>query len=95
MSKGPTVLLDTCYDFSGYESVDVPKISFIFSGDVEVPIPLVGTLFDDSDSHICLAFVANHDDRDIAIFGNMQQKTLQVVYDGAGGKVGFSVDGCQ
>ncbi|KAG2269732.1 hypothetical protein Bca4012_071860 [Brassica carinata] len=35
------------------------------------------------------------DDNDIAIFGNIQQQTLEVVYDGAGGRVGFAPDGCK
>ena len=88
-------ILDTCYDFSNYKSVIIPKISFFFRGSVEVIIPLTGTLFYNNVSQVCLAFAANDDDSDVAIFGNTQQKTLQVVYDGAGGRVGFSVHGCQ
>ncbi|XWS70533.1 hypothetical protein CRYUN_Cryun03dG0055900 [Craigia yunnanensis] len=99
MSQYPTAkklaILDTCYDFSNYKSVTIPKISFFFRGGVEVIIPLTGTLFYNSVSQVCLAIAANGDDSDVAIFGNTQQKTLQVVYDGAGGRVGFSVDGCQ
>ncbi|KAB2027879.1 hypothetical protein ES319_D05G063200v1 [Gossypium barbadense] len=87
-------ILDTCYDFSKYKSVNIPKISFFFRGGVKLTIPLVGTLYVANVSQVCLAFAANSDASDIAIFGNTQQKTLQVIYDGAGGRVGFGTKGC-
>ncbi|XP_022732126.1 aspartyl protease family protein At5g10770-like isoform X2 [Durio zibethinus] len=88
-------ILDTCYDFRNYKSVTIPKISFFFSGGIELAIPQEGILYSISVSQICLAFAANDDVSDVAIFGNTQQKTLQVVYDGAGGRVGFATGGCQ
>ncbi|XVF35709.1 hypothetical protein REPUB_Repub18cG0169500 [Reevesia pubescens] len=88
-------ILDTCYNFSNYKSVIIPKISFFFRGGVELTIPLVGTLNTDSVSEVCLAFAANDDASDVSIFGNTQQKTLQVVYDGVGKRVGFATGGCQ
>ncbi|KAE8656643.1 hypothetical protein F3Y22_tig00116997pilonHSYRG00093 [Hibiscus syriacus] len=43
MSQYPTAqplsILDTCYDFTKYSSISVPKISVFFGGGVEVPIP--------------------------------------------------------
>ncbi|XVE53503.1 hypothetical protein DITRI_Ditri03aG0008400 [Diplodiscus trichospermus] len=87
-------ILDTCYDFSKYSSVTVPKISFFFSGSVEAPISPRGILYVNDVSQVCLAFAGNSDDTDVAIFGNTQQKTLQVVYDGAGGRIGFGTGGC-
>ncbi|WRX34330.1 Xylanase inhibitor [Theobroma cacao] len=87
-------ILDTCYDFSKYSSVSVPKISFFFSGGVEVPIDAKGILYANSISQVCLAFAGNSDDTDIGIVGNTQQKTLQVVYDGAGGRIGFATGAC-
>ncbi|TXG67544.1 hypothetical protein EZV62_008819 [Acer yangbiense] len=45
-------------------------------------------------TQVCLAFAPNGDDSDVAIFGNVQQKTLEVVYDVAGGRVGFTPGGC-
>ena len=89
----PLSILDTCYDFSNYSSVIVPKLSFFFSGGVEVPIDAKGILYVISISQVCLAFAGNSDDTDVAIFGNTQQKTLQVVYDGAGGRVWFATGG--
>lgn len=98
MSKYPTApalsILDTCYDFSKYQTVSVPKISLFFSGGIEVSIDKTGILYSSSLSQVCLAFAANSDRSDLAIFGNTQQHTLEVVYDVAGGKVGFASGGC-
>ncbi|XVE71300.1 hypothetical protein DITRI_Ditri10aG0140500 [Diplodiscus trichospermus] len=90
----PLSILDTCYDLSKYSTVTVPKISFFFSGGVEVPLDAKGVLYINSISQVCLAFAGNSDDTDAGIFGNTQQKTLQVVYDGAGRRIGFATGGC-
>ncbi|XVE71298.1 hypothetical protein DITRI_Ditri10aG0140300 [Diplodiscus trichospermus] len=87
-------ILDTCYDLSEYSTISVPTISFFFNGDVEVPIHEQGIIIGGSPSQKCLAFVGNSDDAGVAIFGNTQQKTLEVVYDGAGERIGFTTRGC-
>ncbi|GKU87408.1 hypothetical protein SLEP1_g1806 [Rubroshorea leprosula] len=98
MSKYPMgkalSILDTCYDLSSYNSFSIPKISISFSGGVEVEIALAGILYVNSPSQVCLAFAGNNDDSNVGILGNVQQKTLQVVYDGANGRVGFATGGC-
>lgn len=98
MSKYPTApdlsILDTCYDFSNYTSITVPDISFFFNRGVEVTIEGSAILIGTSLKQICLAFAGNSDGSDIAIFGNVQQKTLEVVYDVAGRRVGFAPKGC-
>lgn len=86
-------LLDTCYDLSNYSSVPLPKISFLFSGDVMVDMDQLGILFGENLSQMCLAFSGANDFRS-GIFGNVQQKTLEVVYDVAGGRIGFGAGGC-
>ncbi|XVE71293.1 hypothetical protein DITRI_Ditri10aG0139700 [Diplodiscus trichospermus] len=86
--------LDTCYDFKGYPTVNVPLIRFFFSGDFVVPIHNEGIFIGDSPSEMCLAFLGNDDDTEEAVFGGIQQKTLQVVYDGAGERIGFATGGC-
>ncbi|KAB2080325.1 hypothetical protein ES319_A05G063500v1 [Gossypium barbadense] len=90
----PLSILDTCYDFTKFSSVSVPMISIFFRGGVEVPIAAKGILYVNTISQVCLAFAGNNDDTDVGIFGNTQQKTLQVVYDGVGGKLGFATGGC-
>lgn len=87
-------LLDTCYDFTGQETVDIPKVSFSFKGGTVVELHSKGILFAYDVSQVCLAFAKNSNVGNVAIFGNVQQKTLQVVYDGAGGRVGFAPNGC-
>ncbi|CAI9093884.1 OLC1v1029476C1 [Oldenlandia corymbosa var. corymbosa] len=87
-------LLDTCYDFSGVDSVNVPKISFIFRGNVTVDLGANGILVPVSETQTCLAFAENNGPADLAIFGNIQQQTLQVVFDDAGRRLGFGPGGC-
>ncbi|KAF9662033.1 hypothetical protein SADUNF_Sadunf18G0011000 [Salix dunnii] len=98
MSKYPMTkalsILDTCYDFSNYSTISVPKIGFFFSGGVEVDIDVSGVFFASSISQVCLAFAGNKNATDVSIFGNVQQKTLEVFYDGPAGKVGFASGGC-
>ncbi|KAG2274200.1 hypothetical protein Bca52824_056755 [Brassica carinata] len=87
-------ILDTCYNFTGLETLEIPKVSFSFKGGTDVEVDSKGILYVFDASEVCLAFVGNGNDDDVAIFGNVQQKTIQVVYDGAGGRVGFAPDGC-
>ena len=90
----PLSLLDTCYDLTKYPTFTVPNISFSFNGGVDVDLDASRALFFTKVSQVCLAFAANSDDNSLAIFGNVQQKGLEVVYDLAGGKVGFGPAGC-
>ncbi|KAK9947240.1 hypothetical protein M0R45_012672 [Rubus argutus] len=87
-------ILDTCFDVSGSNVVSFPKIAFTFGGGMTLDLDAKGILYAVSTSKVCLAFAGNSDDNDIAIFGNVQQKRLQVVYDVAGGKIGFGPAGC-
>ncbi|KAF4386272.1 hypothetical protein G4B88_003489, partial [Cannabis sativa] len=87
-------ILDTCYDLSKYKSVTIPKIGFFFGGGTTVDLDATGILYASKISQVCLAFAGNGDDGDVAIFGNVQQKTLQVVYDIGGGRIGFGTRGC-
>jgi len=99
MTKYPVApavsILDTCYDLSGYKTVSIPKISFFLGGGVTVEIAAPGILYVASLKQACLAFSPNGDDSDITIFGNVQQRTLEVVYDVGGGKIGFGSNGCE
>ncbi|XP_012452052.1 aspartyl protease family protein At5g10770 [Gossypium raimondii] len=90
----PLSILDTCYDFSKYSTVSIPKISLFFEKGVEVPIDARGILYVNSISQVCLAFAGNTNDFDVLIYGNTQQKTLEVVYDGTRRMIGFRTGGC-
>ncbi|KAI9115641.1 hypothetical protein K1719_013310 [Acacia pycnantha] len=91
----PLSILDTCYNLKGYEEVDIPTISLSFGGGVTVELDVTGIFFVASEEKVCLAFAANEDDGDVAIIGNQQQKTLEVVYDVAGEKIGFRPRACK
>lgn len=87
-------LLDTCYDIGANSTICIPTVSFTFGGNVKVDLDPVGIIAIVSRSQVCLAFAGNNDPSDVAIYGNVQQKTFEVVYDVAGGKLGFAPGGC-
>ena len=89
----PISLLDTCYDLSKSKSVSIPHISFLFGGDVSIDLDKVGIFYMLSPTQACLAFAGNSDPSNIAIFGNVQQKGLEVLYDVARGRIGFRPGG--
>ncbi|CAA7026223.1 unnamed protein product [Microthlaspi erraticum] len=93
-TTSPSSVMDTCYDFTGLEEITIPSISFSFSGGTVVKLDLAGILYVFDVSQVCLAFASNGDTTLPTIFGNVQQKTLQVVYDNAGGRIGFAPNGC-
>ncbi|XP_073135668.1 aspartyl protease family protein At5g10770-like [Henckelia pumila] len=88
-------ILDTCFDVSNSRAVTVPKVAFTFGGNVVVDLAPQGILIVAKPSVVCLAFAANNAATDVGIFGNTQQKTLEVVYDVAGGNLGFGPAGCR
>ncbi|KAG6409691.1 hypothetical protein SASPL_127733 [Salvia splendens] len=91
-----SAILDTCFDFSNYTNtpISIPTVSFEFGGGVKIDLSPSGILFLVSPTVACLAFAGNGADTDIGIFGNTQQLTFEVVYDVAGGKLGFGAAGC-
>ncbi|XP_073153158.1 aspartyl protease family protein At5g10770-like [Henckelia pumila] len=87
-------IFDTCYDLSNFSTLTIPKVAFTFGGNVKVDLSPQGILIATSSSTACLAFAANNAATDVGIFGNTQQTTLEVVYDVAGGNLGFGPGGC-
>ena len=87
-------ILDTCYDFTGHNTISIPKISIIFQGNVSLDVHVSGILYVAKISQICLAFAGNDNASDLAILGNAQQKTYEIVYNVARGVIGFGRDGC-
>ncbi|WVZ82819.1 hypothetical protein U9M48_030035 [Paspalum notatum var. saurae] len=77
-------LLDTCYDFAGAFFVMLPRIALVFDRGAVVELDRSAVLF-----HDCLAFAPNSDDRMLGILGNVQQQTMEVLYNVAGDAVGF------
>ncbi|KAI6681183.1 hypothetical protein NL676_035064 [Syzygium grande] len=93
-STPPFSPLDTCYDLSGVGTMTFPVITFSFSGPINVDLDVSGTFYVVSASQVCLAFVPNSADTDVGVYGNIQQRTFEVVYDVLGGQIGFGAQGC-
>ncbi|KAJ1257676.1 hypothetical protein BS78_10G013900 [Paspalum vaginatum] len=85
----PRGALDTCYDFTGVFNVRVPRIALVFDRNAIVELDPSGILFNG-----CLAFASNSADRVPGIIGNVQQQTMEVLYDVGGGAVGFRRGAC-
>ncbi|KAL6909700.1 hypothetical protein ACP4OV_001359 [Aristida adscensionis] len=86
----PVGHLDTCYNLTGYDSVTVPTVSLTFKGGATVDLDASsGVLLDG-----CLAFWGSNGDNYTGIIGNVNQRTIEVLYDIPGGKVGFRTGAC-
>ncbi|GMH17308.1 hypothetical protein Nepgr_019149 [Nepenthes gracilis] len=85
-------LFDTCYDLSGISEVRVPTVVMHFNGaDVSLPannymIPV------DTSGRFCFAFAGTMSE--LSIIGNIQQQGFRVIFDMAGGRVGFAPQSC-
>ncbi|KAI4380191.1 hypothetical protein MLD38_006410 [Melastoma candidum] len=90
----PAEFLDTCHDFSKFNRVRFPEKDFAFRGGMKVELDVMGIFYTFKRSQVCLAFAPNSKDSDLVVFGNMQLRTLEVTHDVAGGKLGFSSNGC-
>ena len=86
---------DTCYDLAGHEAVRVPSVALLFGDGATVDLDPSGVLYAwDSVSQACLAFAPNPDAASLGVLGNVQQRTLAVVYDVGNQKIGFGAKGC-
>ncbi|CAL5073706.1 unnamed protein product [Urochloa decumbens] len=84
---------DTCYDLAGHRTVRVPAVALEFGDGAAVRLDPRGVLYawDEAFQVACLAFAP---DPDLGVIGNVQQRTLAVVYDVDGKKIGFGAKGC-
>mgnify|MGYP000928118605 CR=1 FL=1 len=81
---------DTCYNFTGYSDVTVPKVALTFTGGVTVDLDVPnGVLLDG-----CLAFAESGPDDYVGFLGNVQMRTLEMLYDVWGGRLGFRAAAC-
>ncbi|XP_068643055.1 aspartyl protease family protein At5g10770-like [Aristolochia californica] len=85
-------LLDTCYDFSGYDRLTaVPSMALVFGGGVQLDIVVSGIMYGTSKSRMCLAFAPNSSPTDYIIIGNKVQRGYEVIYDVGKQRLGFKV----
>ncbi|XP_044485079.1 aspartyl protease family protein At5g10770 [Mangifera indica] len=89
-------ILDTCYNLSSYEEVNVPIMKFQFEGNSALQVDVRGMFyFVKSDaSQVCLALASLSFEDEIAIIGNYQQRNQRVIYDTKESKVGFAAETC-
>ncbi|EAZ35641.1 hypothetical protein OsJ_19928 [Oryza sativa Japonica Group] len=85
----PVSILDTCYDFTGVRSITLPSIALVFDGGATVNLDAAGILLQG-----CLAFAPTATDRMPGFIGNVQQRTLEVVYDVPGKAIRFRSAAC-
>lgn len=91
-TRAPAVsLLDTCFDFTGLDSVSVPSVALVFDGGAVVDIVYDGIMIAVDDVTECLAF---SDEGTLSIIGNVQQRTFEVLHDVGQGVFGFRSDAC-
>ncbi|VAI60246.1 unnamed protein product [Triticum turgidum subsp. durum] len=82
-------ILDTCFDFSGQDNVSIPTVALVFDGGAVVDLDANGIIFGS-----CLAFTGTDDDESTGIIGNVQQRTLEVLYDVGQSVFGFKPSAC-
>jgi hypothetical protein len=84
-------ILDTCYNISdvGGDDFKVPSVSLVFERGATVELDRSGIIL-----RGCLAFASTGDDESAGIIGNVQQRTIEVLYDIGGGAVGFRRGAC-
>ncbi|XP_078154272.1 aspartyl protease family protein At5g10770-like [Carex rostrata] len=88
-------LLDTCYDFTGVDNMTIPSVGVQFVNNVSLDLDHNGIMYTFSNSQLaCLAFAGNRNATSLGIYGNVQQRTFNVVYDIPKGEIGFSPDAC-
>ncbi|XP_042515186.1 aspartyl protease family protein At5g10770-like [Macadamia integrifolia] len=93
-AASPDSLFDTCYNLSGYSKVELPTIVLHFGGGAEWNVDQSGIVFGGNSTPFCLAFAGNRDATQLAILGNTQQQTFEVVYDIVREKLGFGAGAC-
>ncbi|KAL7114339.1 hypothetical protein ACP275_04G114900 [Erythranthe tilingii] len=89
-------ILDTCFNLSGYEEVNIPTLRMWFDGDAEMTVDVSGMFYfvRRDASQVCLALASLAYEGETGIIGNYQQRNIRVVYDTKVMKVGFAKETC-
>ncbi|XP_037456632.1 aspartyl protease family protein At5g10770-like [Triticum dicoccoides] len=91
--------LDTCYDFTGLNTLEVPIITLSFEGGASLELGIEQMMYFSNPHNIfsvaCLAFApAPAYGSGVSVIGSLAQAYTEVVYDLIGGKVGFVDNRC-
>ncbi|CAI9113835.1 OLC1v1014520C1 [Oldenlandia corymbosa var. corymbosa] len=89
-------ILDTCFNLSTYDEVEVPTIKMQFEGDAELVVDVSGTVYiaKTDASQVCLALASLTFEDEVGIIGNFQQRNTRVIYDTKMSKLGFASETC-
>uniref|UniRef100_A0A6N2JWE2 Peptidase A1 domain-containing protein n=1 Tax=Salix viminalis TaxID=40686 RepID=A0A6N2JWE2_SALVM len=79
-------ILDSCFNLSGYQEVEIPDIKMYFEGSAELNVDVTGVFYfvKTGASQVCLAIAGLSNDDEVGIIGNYQQKNHRVIYDTKG-----------
>lgn len=89
-------LLDTCYNFTGLNVIKIPIVRLKFAGGSFLQLEVERMMyFTDPTNYFsvaCLAFGASdaRNEFPISVIGNLAQRSMEMIYDVKGGKVGFT-----
>lgn len=84
-------ILDTCF-VGQANGIVLPQVSLVFAGGATMKLQVGNVLIDVDTDTTCLAFAPASR---VAIIGNRQQQTFNVVYDVAKARIGFAAGGCR
>ncbi|KAJ0578539.1 putative nepenthesin [Helianthus annuus] len=89
-------ILDTCFNLSAYEEVEIPTMKMHFGMDATLTVDVTGIFyFAKADaSQVCLAIAGLSGEEEIGIIGNYQQKNTRVVYNTKASTLGFAKETC-
>ncbi|XP_022716570.1 aspartyl protease family protein At5g10770-like [Durio zibethinus] len=89
-------ILDTCFNLSAYQDVDVPIIKLQFEGNAEMNVDITGVFYfvKTDASQVCLALASLSFKDEIGIIANYQQRNQRVTYDTKESKLGFAQESC-
>ncbi|PIA45981.1 hypothetical protein AQUCO_01600323v1 [Aquilegia coerulea] len=89
-------ILDTCFNLTGYEELEIPVIKFGFEGSVQMTVDVMGMFyFVKADaSQVCLAIASLSYEDEIGLIGNWQQRNQRIVYDTKKSKLGIAKEIC-
>ncbi|KAM1114097.1 hypothetical protein TB1_046033 [Malus domestica] len=90
------LILDSCFNLSAYQEVNIPTLKFHYEGDTEMNVHVIGIFYlvQTDGSQICLALTSLSYEYEIAIIGNYQQKNQRVIYNTKDSKLGFAEESC-
>ncbi|KAJ6847999.1 putative protein ASPARTIC PROTEASE IN GUARD CELL 1 [Iris pallida] len=83
-------ILDTCF-VGSVRGLAVPEVSLVFAGGATMRLPPRNVFIDVDGDTTCVAFAPSGR---VAIVGNRQQQTFNMVYDVEKARIGFAAGGC-